>query len=201
MVMVTVTVKIKRREKMNMHFKNHLAILTNFGNIKILDFADPVSKDYSIRFLFDEDVYKLHISGDLGDLTATNDSNMVYNRFSDFVDNPRYFEEKIDCMSRKATIFDEKTARKELKGYIADHPDYVKCYLHNDVKGFIDDVMTDFSEETGISYHGINVMDDSIPGISEYAGTLGEKSTGIIEIYLEAFKLAQKQLAEKERKH
>ena len=43
-------------------------------------------------------------------------------------------------------------------------------------------------------------MNDSIPGISEYAGTLGEKSTGIIEVYLEAFKLAQKQLTARERR-
>ena len=40
-------------------FKNHIAVFTDCGNIKILDFKNPNSNDYRIRFLFEEDCYKL----------------------------------------------------------------------------------------------------------------------------------------------
>jgi len=58
------------------HFKNHVATFTDYGNIKILDFQEPGKSHYRIRFLFEEDYYRLHISGDLGELIATNYNNM-----------------------------------------------------------------------------------------------------------------------------
>ena len=42
-------------EKQKENFKNHVATLTDYGNIKILDFKNPKSNDYRIRFLFEED--------------------------------------------------------------------------------------------------------------------------------------------------
>ena len=74
-------------------FKNHIAVFIDYGNIKVLDFKKPNSSEYRIRFLFEEDYYRLHISGDLGELIATNYTNMCYESFSDFVNNPGYFEE------------------------------------------------------------------------------------------------------------
>lgn len=199
---------------MNMHFKNHVATLTNLGNIKILDFKNPATRDYSIRFLFDEDAYKLHISGDLGDLTATNDSNMVYDRFlSDFADSPEYFKEKINCMSREATFLDEKTAYKELEALIKNHPEYIEMIkeasllqrsMFDSKEAYEDAAIHDFMynamKEFDSSKEGFSgALDIVLPGVSGYAESMGRKSTGIIELYLEAFKLAQKQLKEKER--
>lgn len=65
-------------EKQRENFKNHIAKFTDYGNIKILDFKEPESSHYRIRFLFEEDYFRLHISGDLGELVATNYSNMTY---------------------------------------------------------------------------------------------------------------------------
>ena len=53
-------------EKQKEHFKNHIATVKDYGNIKILDFKNPNSNEYRIRFLFEEDYYRLHITGDLG---------------------------------------------------------------------------------------------------------------------------------------
>lgn len=88
-------------KKQKEHFKNHIAKFTDYGNIKILDFKNPNSSEYRIRFLFEEDYCRLHISGDLGELIATNYSNMTYEKFSDFVNDVDYFKEKIDCNNRK----------------------------------------------------------------------------------------------------
>ena len=71
---------------MKQKFKDHKATFTDYGNIKILDFKKPNSTEYRIRFLFEEDYCRLHISGDLGQLVATNYRNMCWNGFNDFVE-------------------------------------------------------------------------------------------------------------------
>lgn len=75
-------------------FVNHVAKFTDYGNIKIVDFKMPDSGEYRIRFLFEEDYCRLHISGDLGELIATNYNNMTFKGFSDFVNDIGYFEKK-----------------------------------------------------------------------------------------------------------
>lgn len=89
-------------------FKNHVATLTDYGNIKILDFKNPESCDYRIRFLFEEDYYRLHISGDLGELTATNCSNMTYEAFSDFVRDADYFKKRLIATANPSTTITKK---------------------------------------------------------------------------------------------
>ena len=54
-------------EKQKENFKNHIATFTDYGNIKIVDFKEPETSYYRIRFLFEEDYCRLHISGDLGE--------------------------------------------------------------------------------------------------------------------------------------
>ena len=77
-------------EKQKEHFKNHIATFTDYGNIKILDFKAPNTSTYRIRFLFEEDYCRLHISGDLGELIASNYYNMTYEKFSDYVNDTGY---------------------------------------------------------------------------------------------------------------
>ncbi len=103
-------------EKQKEHFKEHIATFTDYGNIKILDFKKPNSLEYRIRFLFEEDYCRLHISGDLGELIATNYNNMTYEKFSDFVNDVGYFEQKIDCHNRPIYTYNEELAREELLG-------------------------------------------------------------------------------------
>lgn len=108
-----------KRQKENL--KNHVAKLTDYGNIKVLDFKNPDSFNYRIRFLFEEDYCRLHISGDLGELTATNYNNMTFGHFKDFVNNIDYFIEKIDCHSRAIYMYDEDKAREDLKNLISEY--------------------------------------------------------------------------------
>lgn len=67
-------------ERAKRNFRNHVATFTDYGNIKMLDFKRPDSNEYRIRFLFEEDYCRLHISGDLGALIATNFMNMTYEK-------------------------------------------------------------------------------------------------------------------------
>lgn len=191
-------------EKQKKHFENHVASFADLGDIKILDFKKPDSSEYRIRFLFEEDYYILHISGDLGELTAQNRTNMSWAGFKDFINNPGYFEEKVESHSRKFYVYDYDLAKEQLKNQIDESnlKNYIcKEYLEEDpeyaVEEFIIDVLEDFENETGISPNGCRSGSKIISDFWEEAGTLGKQSTGIIDIYMLAFKMALNQLYRK----
>ena len=191
-------------ERQKKNFKNHIATFTDYGNIKILDFKNPDSSNYRVRFLFEEDYCRLHISGDLGELIATNYYNMTFDKFTDFVDNTGYFKEKIDCHSRAIYWYDEEAARKYLTDYIKEYEllYYTNLYYYcgdedERLKSIIDDILSDFSDTTGISGNGYEVLNELDGDAWEWAYDLGKKETGILDLYMLAFKLAMEQLKER----
>ena len=184
-------------ESQKARFKDHIATFTDYGNIKILDFKKPESGEYRIRFMFEEDYCRLHITGDLGDLIASNYSNMTYDKFSDFVNNAGYFEEKIDCMSRSVYFYDRDKAVIDLKKLIEEHliaDELMEITYNRELEYAIDDVLENFDENRGISEKGYEIMDKCICDFWEEARYIGRDRTGIIEVYLLAFKLATQQL-------
>ncbi len=186
-------------------FKNHIATFTDYGNIKILDFKNPNSYDYRIRFLFEEDYYRLHISGDLGELIAT-DYNMTYERFSDFVDDTdsfKYiiFKNIIDCHSKKIYVYDKDLACDELMEMAKEH----EWLLHSDkyryendederLNNIINDILYDFDEGKGIGSRGYDELNDLENDIFKFVKSIGKKDTKILELYMLAFKLAKEQI-------
>lgn len=192
-------------EKQKKNFKNHIATFTDYGNIKILDFENPESSLYRIRFLFEEDWYRCHISGDLGELIACNYCNMTFDKFTDFVNNTGYFEEKIKCHSRQIYWYDEDAARYELEERIKEYGllDYYDRYSYSwdddeeeKLKDALDDILSDFSATTGISSDGYEALKELDNEAYEWAYDLGKKGTGILDLYMLAFKLAMEQLKE-----
>lgn len=184
-------------ESQKERFKDHIATFTDYGNIKILDFKKPESCEYRIRFMFEEDYCRLHITGDLGDLIASNYSNMTYDKFSDFVNNAGYFEEKIDCMSRSVYFYDRDKAVTDLKKLIEEHliaDELMEITYNSNIENAIDDVLENFDDNRGISEKGYEIMDKCICDFWEEAKYIGRDRTGIIEVYLLAFKLATQQL-------
>lgn len=190
------------REKEN--FKNHKAIFTDYGNIKILDFKNPNSNEYRIRFLFEHDYCRLHISGDLGELVAVNYNNMTFEGFKDFVNNIGYFNEKISCHDRRIYTYDEAEAKKDLKE-ILEEEEILDDILKHDrydwetdedkLDEFYDSVLEDFSEDTGISSKGYDVLSGYLTDAWEFVGNIGKQPTGILNLYMLAFKLAMQQLS------
>lgn len=189
---------------MEERFKNHVAKFTDYGNIKILDFQEPGHCEYRIRFIFEEDHYRLHISGDLGELTAYNFTNMRYDTFSDFTDNPGYFEQKIQCHSRDLYVYDDDKAKEELKKYCEEQ----EWVLDNErwhetreeaIEEKIDDILEDFDDRRGLGSKGYEILSEMDPEAWEYASNLGKEETGIIELYMMAFKLAQENLKRQEK--
>ena len=190
-------------------FKNHVATFTDYGNIKILDFKNPKSCDYRIRFLFEEDYYRLHISGDLGELTATNCNNMTYETFSDFVRDIGYFEGKINCCSEPLYYYDEETIREDVLTLITEFGT-IEEFIENcreesicsssdnaeDVLNvFFDALLEDFSDETGLSQSSREFLAEYLENSDEaWSSNIGQRSTEILKWYMFAFKLAKKQI-------
>ena len=186
-------------ESQKARFKDHIATFTDYGNIKILDFKNPNSSEYRIRFMFEEDYCKLHITGDLGDLIASNYNNMTYGKFSNFVNNAEYFEEKIDCMSRSVYFYDRDKAVTDLKKLIEEYQiadELMEITYNSNIEYAIDDVLENFDIDRGISEKGYEIMDNCICDFWEEARYIGRDRTGILELYLLAFKLATQQLKE-----
>ena len=186
-------------ERQKEHFKEHIAEFTDYGNIKILDFKKPNSSHYRIRFLFEEDYCRLHISGDLGELIATNYNNMTYEGFSDFVHNTGYFKEKIDTHSRAIYYYDYDLAKKELEERLADYefiPEYDFETPEELKEEKIDAILEDFSDRDGIGSKGYDVLSEIDADCFEYISYIGREETGILELYMLAFELATKQLKE-----
>lgn len=180
-------------EKQKKHFENHEATFQDLGNIKILDFKEPGSINYMIRFLFEEDYCCLHISGDLGHLIATNYNNMTYEGFSDFVHNPGYFSQKIRCMDRERFNWDYNLAVEYLKNKFVDFG-----YNPEEDIEFIDDkindILGDFTDCAGIGPYGFEILSEIDADCFEYVSHIGREEIGIIDLYLLAFELAQKKL-------
>lgn len=183
-------------EKQKEHFKNHKATFTDYGNIKILDFKKPNSSDYRVRFLFEQEYCKLHITGDLGELIASNYSNMTYERFGDFVNSVGYFEGKIDCHSRNINIYDEEKARKDILELLKKHEveNWEFDSIHYSKDEWIEDVLENFDTERGIGERGYNIFSKIFEDALEYTPDIGKENTGILDLYMLAFKLAMEQL-------
>lgn len=190
-------------EKQKENFKNHIATFTDYGNIKILDFKEPNTSHYRIRFLFEEDYCRLHISGDLGELIATNYNNMTYEKFSDFVNNVGYFDEKINCHNRKIYVYDKEDAKNDIKERLEEY-DCLDNVLEHDryewetdedkLEEFYEDVLEDFSQDNGIGSKGYDALSECFDDVWEFASDIGKRETGILDLYMLAFKLAQEQL-------
>jgi hypothetical protein len=190
-------------EKQKEYFKNHIATFSDYENIKILDFKAPNSSHYRIRFIFEEDYCRLHISGDLGELIASNSYNMTFDKFSDFVNDVGYLKKKIRCSSRDIYTYDVNKAEQDLKKLIQEYDLEGNVLYEYDtwdkdeenINDFIEDVLEDF--DNGIRKNGYDRASKVIDDFFEDVKYIGRQETGILDLYMLAFKLAVQQLKDR----
>ena len=200
-------------------FKNHKATFTDYGNIKILDFKNPNSCEFRIRFMFEEDYCRLHISGDLGELIACNYNNMTYEKFArDFVNDTGYFEGKIQCISRKLYTYDIDDAEEDLKKYILERYETLEAFVglelqpyssydedegipkevvEEELDVFFSEVLRDYDEDDNahtLSQAGLDALNEHIYTEWEEVQEFGKRRSDILDWYMLAFSLAQEDL-------
>lgn len=201
------------KETITRRFANHKATFTDYGNIKILDFKKPNSCEDRIRFMFEEDYCRLHISGSFGELIATNYNNMTYEKFNDFTKDVWYLKSKVNCHSEPFYYYDEDSIKEDLiklinesnecsclEDILSDYrPDW-DCDSTDEelLEELLDEILSGFSEETGIGPEGQQIFVEYITRFYFDYSEIGKRSTGILDLYVTAFKLAQEDL-EKQR--
>lgn len=173
-------------------FRDHVASLKDYGDITVLDFKKPGTVAYRIRFLFENDYGRLHISGDMGELTACDSVFTSFNR--KYVDSPQYFQSKVKTHDWPFFSYSMEKARNDLKAYLQDID-----YPDNKVEATVRELLAGFDHERGLDLIGqagelLSEIDSTWP---EWAGHIGQERTGIIELYLMAFSLAWAQLVER----
>ncbi|WP_342997743.1 hypothetical protein [Catenibacterium mitsuokai] len=187
-------------------FADHIATLKDYGDIKVLDFQKPESNYYRIRFIFEEDHDRVHISGDLGELIAYNHAGLNFRNFIDYCRRgPALFKVWTRCSSQPLYTYDRELAEKHLlqktkDNYTLDRiADYFDvCEPEDAVEPFIEKVLDGFSDTEGICEIGertlLNIDYSAFDPIDEIGL---EEGPDIFDVYLLAFKLAYRQLQEK----
>lgn len=187
-------------------FADHVATLKYYGDIKVLDFQKPGSNYYRIRFMFEEDHDRVHISGDLGELIAYNHAGW---NFRNFIDQCRrdsiFFKIRVKCCSQPLYTYDRDLAEEQLlqkakDNYTLDRiADYFDaCEPEDAVKPFIEKVLDGFSDTEGICEIGVRTLLNIDYSAFDPIDEIGlEEGPDIFDLYLLAFKLAYKQLQEK----
>lgn len=187
-------------------FADHVATLRDYGDIKIVDFQKPESNYYRIRFIFEEDHDRVHISGDLGELIAYSYAGLNFRNFIDWCRRDSiFFKLKVKCSSHPLYTYDRELAEKQLlqktkDNYTLDRiADYFDvCEPEDAVEPFIEKVLDGFSDTDGICEIGERMLlniDYSAFGPIDEIGL--EESPDVFDVYLLAFKLAFRQLQEK----
>ena len=187
-------------------FADHVATLKDYGDIKVLDFQKPGSNYSRIRFMFEEDHDRVHISGDLGELIAYNYAGLNFRNFIDYCRRDCiFFKLRVKCSSNPLYTYDRELAEKQLlqktkDNYTLDRiADYFDvCEPEDAVKHFIEDVLDGFSDTEGICEIGertlLNIDYSAFDPIDEIGL---EEGPDVFDVYLLAFKLAYRQLQEK----
>lgn len=187
-------------------FADHVATLRDYGDIKIVDFQKPESNYYRIRFIFEDDHDRVHISGDLGELIAYSYAGLNFRNFIDWCRRDSiFFKLKVKCSSHPLYTYDRELAEKQLLQMTKDNytlnriADYFDvCEPEDAVKPFIENVLDGFSDTEGICEIGERTLlniDYSAFGPIDEIGL--EEGPDVFDVYLLAFKLAYRQLQEK----
>lgn len=187
-------------------FADHIATLKDYVDIKVLDFQKPGSNYYRVRFIFEEDHDRVHISGDLGELIAYSYAGLNFRNFIDWCRRDSiFFKLKVKCSSHPLYTYDRELAEKQLLqktkdnytlNRIADYFDV--CEPEDAVEPFIENVLDGFSDTEGICEIGertlLNIDYSAFDPIDEIGL---EEGPDVFDVYLLAFKLAFRQLQEK----
>jgi hypothetical protein len=92
-------------------FNKHEAFVTRYDGITILDWREPGTVIYSVRYIFAGS--NLYISGDIGDAVF----NLTWKATPESFDGVDlgYFLGKLSCHSRERWHFDERKAENDLR--------------------------------------------------------------------------------------
>ncbi len=117
-------------QRIRENFKDHIATLTEHGDLKVLDWKMPESIFYYIRYVFDGN--KIYITGDLGEAVFCLTWKADIHSFNDI--GLGYFHEKLKAYHEDKYDFDSDKAIKRLREWLNELKDYGIEYDHDEMR-------------------------------------------------------------------
>lgn len=179
-------------------FDKHKASIAKYDGVTILDWKEPGTSLYSVRYIFAGS--KLYISGDIGNAIFDLTWEATPESFDDV--NLSYFLGKLSCNSRDRWQFDERKAVVDLNDWYEEmsYDANGKCLkelkeVKNKVRKIIDNVSTQKELELQLFDYYANNMFHYFDGEDfSMFSNFGKRLPNVFVAYLLGIKTANKQL-------
>ena len=79
---------------------------------------------------------------------------------------------------------------------VLQHDRYDRETDDEKLEEFFESALEDFCKDKGIGSKGYDALSEYFDDVREIVGDIGKENTGILDLYMMAFKLAQEQLEE-----
>jgi hypothetical protein len=180
------SVMIRNEEEIKRWFKDHVATLTKYGDIEILDWHKPDTCIFAVRYVFDG--CHMYVSGDLGEAVFRFTEKAYPQQIATY--SLDYFDEKMRAFCDAERDFDRDVAKKYL--IEMKNEDVITESKYNELLALADQCTSVREWERQI--YDLDIMSDAwewLPGI-------GSVIPMRVESYLIGLKMAVAQLESKE---
>lgn len=174
------------------NFKNHVATLVEHGDLKILDWKEPGTSCYYVRYVFDGN--KMYITGDLGEAIFCLTWKADIHSFSNI--GLSYFHEKLKAYHQEKYDFDSGKAAKRLSEWINELKEEGAEYDHMEMQEVFEGVRGCNQEWEWIEviHEHQNLISELEPDYWEWFYNIGRVYPIRFESYLIGLKMASEQL-------
>lgn len=178
-------------------FKNHIAKLTQQGNLQVLDWSAPKNSDYHCRYIFDGN--RMYVSGDIGEAIFWFSSVIDLRSFEDT--NIGYFNRKLVAFSGDKIEFNKGKAHKEIEEWkeemISNLEEYtISENVFNKIHSAIDWCYNIKDWEQQINFELSEEVRELDQDYGEWLYDIGNDIPSRIVGYLVGLKMAVEQLKE-----
>jgi len=176
-------------------FKDHVATLTQHGELQVLEWKRPNSITYYCRYVFDGS--KMYISGDIGEAVFRLTWKAGVHTFNDI--GIGYFKSKMSAFSDEKIDFDSEEAVKGLREWLNRLKENETDYDHEQMKDlFALARECENREQWGwrLQDHRYDFIGELDPDYWEWINSVGDVIPARVYGYLIGLKMASKQLRE-----
>lgn len=178
-------------------FKNHVAKLTQHGDMQVLEWRQPGTSNYYCKYVFDNN--KIYISGDIGEAVFSLTWKAEINSFDDIYLG--YFEEKLSAYSGDRRDFSSERAVKRLREWATDLKDDGIKYDNEKMRTLFEGARScSRSDEWAYEYVNNDELNEFISELHadywEWMYKIGDEIPCRVQGYLVGLKMAADQLKE-----
>jgi len=177
-------------------FENHVATLSQCGNLQVLDWREPKNFEYACRFVFDREF--VYISGDIGEAVFRLTWEANVHTFDNI--HIHYFHEKLSSFSEDKYSFSSEKAVNRLREWLKDLKEYNRKYDHDEMKELFNEARdcSSNNEWAFIINQHYDFISELDQDFVEWMYSCGNEIPSRVYGYLIGLQMASQQLKERE---